>query len=90
VSAGPGIEFVSRHNGTRPAIDTVAAGATVTWRWSGSLPHSVRSLGTPSFASSDTRSGSATYAVQFTTAGTYHYDCLVHGAAMSGTIVVLP
>lgn len=29
-----------------------------------------------------------TYSVTFPTAGTYHYDCAVHGAAMTGTVVV--
>lgn len=89
VTVGPGIEFVSRHNGTKnPARDTIAAGATVTWTWSGNEPHNVRSVGTPSFASSGTLTGTGTYAVRFDVAGTYRYDCIVHGAAMSGTIVV--
>jgi len=30
----------------------------------------------------------STYRVTFKTAGTYQYDCLVHGAEMPGTIVV--
>ncbi len=29
-----------------------------------------------------------TYAVTFTAAGTYQYDCAVHGTAMTGRIVV--
>jgi plastocyanin len=88
VKVGPGIEFVSRHTGKIPALDTIAAGATVTWTWTGNLPHSVRSLGTPNFASSGTLTGAGTYAVQFNVPGSYRYDCIVHGAAMSGTIVV--
>lgn len=89
VTVGPGIQFVSGHNGSaNPAVDTVTAGSTVTWTWTGSLPHSVRSTGTPSFASSGTLTGSGTYGVQFNTPGTYHYDCSVHGQAMTGTIVV--
>ncbi len=42
------IFFRSGHNGTQnPAVDTVAAGTTVTWTWTGtgSQPHSVRSQG---------------------------------------------
>ena len=89
VDVGPGIEFVSRHNGTvLPAEDTVAVGATVTWNWTGSLPHSVRSNGSPSFQSSSIMTG-GTYDVQFVAPGKYRYDCAVHGAAMSGTVVVL-
>jgi plastocyanin len=89
VTVGPAIQFVSAHNGSgNPAVDTVAAGSTVTWTWTGSLPHSVRSTGTPSFTSSGTLTGSGTYAVTFTAPGTYQYDCSVHGQQMTGTIVV--
>jgi plastocyanin len=86
------IFFTSGHNGSRnPAVDTVAAGGTVTWTWTstGNLPHSIESTGSPTFTSSAIQSGDgATYQMQFATPGTYHYDCAVHGAAMSGTIVV--
>ena len=89
VTAGPGIQFVSGHNGsTNAAVDTIAAGGTVTWTWTGSLPHSVQSIGSSSFASSATMTGSGTYAVTFTAPGTYQYDCAVHGELMTGTIVV--
>jgi plastocyanin len=86
------IFFQSGHNGTRnPAVDTVAAGTTVTWTWTGtgSTPHSVQSQGSPGFTSSATLTGEGqTYTQIFTTPGTYQYDCAVHGAAMSGTLVV--
>ena len=86
------IFFQSGHNGTRnPAQDTVAAGQTVTWTWTGtgSTPHSVRSEAEPAFTSSQTLTGSGkTYTFAFTTPGTYHYDCAIHGSAMTGTIVV--
>ena len=91
VTVGSGIQYVSGHNASmNPAVDTITVGATVTWTWTGTLPHGVRSVGTPSFASSGTKTGSGTYAVTFNTAGTYKYDCNVHGGAMTGTIVVLP
>jgi plastocyanin len=86
------IFFQSGHNGTRnPAVDTVAVGTTVTWTWTGtgSTPHSVQSQGSPGFTSSATLTGDGqTYTQIFTTPGTYQYDCAVHGAAMSGTLVV--
>jgi plastocyanin len=86
------IFFRSGHNSTQnPAIDTVAAGTTVTWTWTntGDTPHSVRSEEAPSFTSSDNLTGNGqTYAFTFTTPGTYQYDCAVHGEAMTGTIVV--
>ena len=86
------IFFESGHNGTsNPAQDTVAVGQTVTWTWTltGAIPHSVKSEGMPGFASSAELTGSGmTYTHTFDTPGTYHYDCSVHGPAMSGTIVV--
>ena len=89
ITAGPGIQFVSGHNGTmNAAVDTIPVGGTATWTWTGSLPHSVQSVGSPSFASSGVLTGSGTYAVTFSTAGAYHYDCGVHGQLMTGTIVV--
>jgi plastocyanin len=90
VTIGTGIQFVSTHNGTmNPAVDTIPTGSTITWKWTGSLPHSVQSTETPSFQSSETRTGSGTYTVTFANPGTYHYDCAVHGGAMTGTVVVL-
>lgn len=84
--------FASVHNSTsNPAVDTIAAGGTVTWTWGTSFnPHAVRSTGTPSFTSeSGTQTGSGkTFQVTFATPGTYTYDCSVHGAAMTGRIVV--
>ena len=86
------IFFQSGHNGTmNPAVDTVAAGTTVMWTWTntGSVSHSVLSQGTPSFTSSAIQTGSGkTYTMTFTSPGTYKYDCAIHGAAMTGTIVV--
>ncbi len=89
VTVGPGIQFVSGHNGSQnPAVDTIAVGATVTWIWTGSLPHSVESEGATAFASSAIMNAGSTYSVRFDTPGTYQYDCAVHGTAMIGTIVV--
>ena len=89
IAIGSDIQFMSRHNASmNPAVDTIPVGATVTWNWVGALPHNVQSIGSPSFASSNIRTGNGTYAVTFSTPGTYRYDCAVHGAAMSGTIVV--
>ena len=86
------IVYISAHNGTaNPAVDTVAVGATVTWTWTNNqgVSHSVESEGSTAFASSPIMSGNGqTYAVTFTTPGTYQYDCAVHGTAMNGTIVV--
>jgi len=84
-----GIRFASSHNGSQnPAVDTIPVGGTVTWTWTGSLPHGVHSTGSTSFTSSRIMTGSGMHAVTFTAPGTYQYDCAVHGTAMTGTIIV--
>jgi plastocyanin len=86
------IKFESGHNGTtNPAQDTVAVGQPVTWTWTGtgSTAHSVASIGSPAFPSSQILTGNGmVYTFTFTQAGTYHYDCAVHGSLMTGTVVV--
>jgi plastocyanin len=86
------IFFRSGHNASaNPAVDTVAVGGTVTWTWAnaGSTPHSIQSLGSPSFTSSAIKTGDgSTHQVTFSAPGTYQYDCAVHGTMMSGTIIV--
>lgn len=92
VSVGD-IFFKSALNGSsNPAVDTVAVNGTVTWTWAAgeALPHSVQSMGSPSFTSSAIQTGSGnTYQFTFTAPGTYQYDCAVHGTMMTGAIVVL-
>lgn len=89
VTLGPDIRFVSRHNGSQnPAVDTIPAGGTLTWTWTGSLRHGVQSLGSTSFAGSGIKTAGGAYSVTFTEPGTYQYDCAVHGTAMRGTIIV--
>jgi plastocyanin len=86
------ISFTSVHNGSSDqAVDTVAINGTVTWTWAttATLPHSVESLGPPSFTSSAIETGPGNiYQFTFTTPGTYQYDCAVHGTLMTGRIVV--
>ena len=83
--------FRSANNGSQnPAVDTINAGASVKWTWT-SGTHSIRSTGVPPavFRNSVVMSGAgATYSVRLIHPGTYDYDCAVHGAAMSGRIVV--
>jgi len=81
----------NRNNTSNPAVDTVAVNGTVTWTWvnTGPEPHSVQSTGGTSFTSSDIQSGSGVeYQFQFPAAGTYTYNCAVHGSSMTGRVVV--
>jgi plastocyanin len=85
--------FQSAHNNSNPAVDTVAVGGTVTWTWTntGSVSHSVKSDSLPgaTFTSSGILTGDGkTYQFTFMAAGTYTYDCIVHGESMHGTVVV--
>jgi plastocyanin len=83
--------FQSEHNGREnPAIDTVRVGGTVTWTWvEGGGYHSVEPATEGAFASSGVLIGAGrTYAVTFPNAGTFHYECGVHGFPMIGTVVV--
>lgn len=81
-----------------PAEITVAVGDTVVWTVTESIgsPHSVTS-GAPGdpdegavFDSGDDglANDGDTYEFTFETAGTYPYYCTVHGASMSGTVIV--
>jgi len=85
------------NNAFTPGTLTVPVGTAVTWSWdtcSGGDPygygqtcvtHSVV-MDDNSLASDAQSSGTFTH--QFTTRGTYSYHCAVHGAAMSGKVVV--
>jgi plastocyanin len=66
--------FVSLINGTRPAIDTIPAGAAITWIISpfDYEQHGVHSVGTPPFTGGDFAYASP-LTVTFSAPGTYHY-----------------
>lgn len=81
--------FQSVNNGsTDPAIDTVAAGGTVNWTWTEIGTHSVRFDDTALPESPELTESGSVYSVAFPAAGTYTYDCSIHGSVMAGTIVV--
>lgn len=85
------IFFRSASNGSQnPAVDTIAAGSSVTWSWNEAGSHSIQSTGTPNiFRNSVVMSAAnSSYTVTFQNAGTYTYDCGVHGSLMTGRIVV--
>jgi len=85
------IFFRSVHNGSQnPAVDTIAAGDSITWAWNAAGSHSIQSTGVPDiFRNSVVMSGANdSYTVTFRNPGTYTYQCAVHGAAMTGRIVV--
>ena len=66
----------------------VPVGSNVTWEWSGSNPHSVKGTFDGKQIQSPTLTGTGVYLEAFQKAGTFSYECGVHGAAMKGTIIV--
>src|SRR5262245_47865477 len=71
-----------------PMTVTVAAGTTVNWNWTTTLPHSVTS-DTGFFDSGILLGGS--FSLTFPTAGNYPYHCVVHGSpgvGMFGMVIV--
>ncbi len=87
VNVGAGNIFTSvLNNSVNPAVDTIRVGGSITWQGIGGN-HTVQSQGSPSFTSSGTL-GTGTYVFTFNAAGTYQYDCAIHGNQMTGRIVV--
>src|SRR5436190_6910139 len=84
--------FKSAANGSQnTAVDTINAGASVKWTWTGAASHSIQSTGVPPAVFRNSvvmRGAGSTYTVRLMNPGTYDYDCAVHGAAMTGRIVV--
>lgn len=72
------------------APDTVASGAQITWTWATpSHGHTVNwDSGPAALPANSATMTSGTYNATLTVAGTYHYHCAIHGAAMSGVIVI--
>jgi plastocyanin len=95
------LDIVIQNNTFTPSTLTVPVGSTVKWTWAsctggydpygGSagetcVDHNVTWDATDVPASPT--QGSGTYQRLFNVAGTYNYHCSMHGAAMSGKVVV--
>lgn len=72
----------------QPATVTVKAGDKVTWTWGGGAPHAVVGKFDGKDVKSDTKTGSGTFEFTFTKAGTFDYQCGVHGPSMPGKITI--
>jgi plastocyanin len=72
-------------NKFEPAELRIKAGGQVRWEWSGNNPHSVLISG----SASEQKTGSGTFVRDFRGGGSsFTYQCGVHGASMSGRIIV--
>ena len=74
-------------NAFTPATLTIHAGDGVTWNWVSGF-HSVVSDSTPKAFADSPAQASGQYVATFPDAGSFPYHCGIHGAMMSGTIVV--
>lgn len=72
-----------------PASKTVAKGTVVVWTNNDPYAHTVTSNDGTSF-NSGTINGGGTYNYTANVAGTFQYHCMIHGLAMSGTLIVTP
>jgi plastocyanin len=87
-TAGVVMVGVGGGNTFAPAQVTIQAGQGVTWVWVAGF-HSVVSDSSPKAWGDSAGQASGQFVVKtFPTAGTYPYHCGVHGAMMSGTVVV--
>ena len=66
---------------------TIQHGQSVTWSWVSGV-HGVVSDSSPKAFPDSPTQASGQYTATFATAGSYPYHCAVHGAMMTGTIVV--
>jgi plastocyanin len=80
-----------------PPTITIHVGQTVVWRNDDTVPHTTTSgscsgnVCTPAPGwDSGTLNPGQSFSHTFDTAGTFGYYCRIHGAAMQGTVVVMP
>ena len=85
-----------RSSNFSPATITVAKGTTVKWNWDTCSGGDVYGTGQTCVAHNVTFDGASASLTQetgswsrtFPDAGTFNYQCTIHGAAMSGKVVV--
>lgn len=88
VAASPTSRINVGDNFFSPASATTTVGTKVTWTWSGVAPHSVSGKFDGKDVFSPVSTGTGTFEFTFDKAGTFDYECGVHGPSMAGRIVV--
>ena len=88
VCMGPGSSLTFSPQNITVVIGT---NATIQWSNDGTVTHTTTSLpGDPQSWNSGDLNPSDTFTLAFSTAGTYHYYCTIHGLIMSGYVIVKP
>lgn len=95
IPSGSTTSLTITNNHFSPATDTVSVGATLTWTWDtcmgdgyGGSTCGSHSVQFDDGSSSSAIKSSGTFSRMFAEAGTFTYHCAVHGAAMTGTVIV--
>jgi plastocyanin len=74
-----------------PVTKTISGGTTITWTNKDNTTHTATS-GVPNSPDGLFNSGNlgngGTFSFKFTTAGTFKYYCMIHGAMMTATMIV--
>lgn len=84
---GNGTVCLTASNTFNPSTMTVAPGTTVTWDNETGVTHNV-TFDTQGAPASIGNFSSGAKTATFPSAGTYAYHCTIHGASMSGKIIV--
>ncbi len=89
VTSGSGGATVAvTDNQFTPVTVTVRAGQQVTWNWNSQSSHSVVGRFNGQDVRSDVKTGSDRFVFTFSAAGTFDYQCGIHGASMPGKVIV--
>ncbi|MCX6538435.1 MAG: cupredoxin domain-containing protein [Acidobacteria bacterium] len=72
-----------------PNPATVKVGQTVAWSNADGLPHTA-TADAGAFNTGNIDAGATSSPITMSTAGTFPYHCVIHGFAMTGTLIVTP
>jgi plastocyanin len=87
-NTGGDVKVTVSDNKFEPATATLKVNNEVIWEWKGNNPHTVVGTFQGEKVESPRLTGSGSFTFSFTKAGTFTYQCGIHGAGMGGTIIV--
>jgi plastocyanin len=87
-SGGEDARVTVSDNRFEPSSVTITPNHEVIWEWSGSNPHSIVGTFDGEQVQSPRLTGSGTFVFSFSKAGTFSYQCGVHGASMTGKVEI--
>ncbi|MCC6386132.1 MAG: hypothetical protein IT302_01975 [Dehalococcoidia bacterium] len=72
----------------QPVLSSISAGKSIDWVWEGSGTHSVVIKTPDGKEVKSPEQAKGTFSYKFETAGTYDYNCSIHGDRMQGRVQV--